>query len=494
MLGRLLGRARPPGRTERAAAKGIRLVLAASLLTACTRVEIEDHSLQFNQAAGSLGNRMMLLNVVRAAKGYPVQFSKVTSYAGSSRLDGGVGLTIPFPIDVFGKPTTLLSGSTTPSASFKTGVSQLQLADLSTAEFQRTLRKQVTANDYVYYRSQGWPKALVNTLLIEEVLVEPSLLKSLSAAAEVICRRDVLEKLSDHNKRERECQWLLSHKRCLLDHKHLDERASPEGDVVRVFANSPREQCKHDNFQWLFTSIRVLRKVTLDINPKVDTDECRTEKARLNDLASSTKDGKGKSKDSGKGTSETVKEGKVSVEVNVKVAEKADKDDDASDKSKDSGAIALNIPRVPSPRFGFEPSREISALAELRNKNLCILKEGKVPIIIVWRSPERMVRYLGEVLAVQAFGSGARKIEILNDEGRPVELLRVESGRDLLGRSAAVSVEGPERENFYIPIPDREPMRAHLSLQTLALVMEAVNLAISGKDLPRAPAIFLPGG
>lgn len=494
MFRRWLGVARSPGRTRRMAAKGAWLVLAASLSAACTRVEIEDHSLQFNQAAGSLGNRMMLLNVVRAAKGYPVQFSKVTSYAGSSRLDGGVGLTIPFPVDVFGKPTALLSGSATPSATFKTGVSQLQLADLSTAEFQRTLRKQVTANDYVYYRSQGWPKALVNTLLIEEVLVEPSLFDSLRATAEVICGRDVLRNLADRDKREKECNWLRSHVHCLRDRNHREERASPEGDVVRVFANNPHSQCKHENFQWFFTSIRVLRKVTLDINPKVDTDECRTEIARLNDLASSAKDGKGKSKDTGKRTSETVKEGKVSVEVNVKVAEKADKDDDASDKSKDGSAIALNIPRVPPPKFGFVPTRETSALAALRNKNLCILKEGKLPIIVVWRSPERMVRYLGEVLAAQAFGSGAKKIEILDDEGRPVELLRVESGRDLLRRVAAVSVEGPEGESFYIPIAEREPIRTHLSLQTLALAMEAVNLAISGKDLPRAPAIFLPGG
>jgi hypothetical protein len=58
------------------------LVLVALIMPSCTRVEIEDHSLQFNQAAGSLGNRVMLLNIVRAAKGYPLQFSKLTGYTG----------------------------------------------------------------------------------------------------------------------------------------------------------------------------------------------------------------------------------------------------------------------------------------------------------------------------------------------------------------------------------------------------------------------------
>jgi hypothetical protein len=105
-----------------------------------------------------------------------------------------------------------------------------------------------------------------------------------------------------------------------------------------------------------------------------------------------------------------------------------------------------------------------------------------------------MVRYLGEVLAEQSFRSKGKKVEVLNDRGYSVELLRVERGRDTRGRSLAVSVEGPEGESFHIPIPDRTKDAAHLSLQTLALVMEAVNLAVSGKELPRSTTLFLSGG
>ncbi len=57
-----------------------------------------------------------------------------------------------------------------------------------------------------------------------------------------------------------------------------------------------------------------------------------------------------------------------------------------------------------------------------------------------------------------------------------------------------MSVEGPEGESFYVPIPDRASNSAHLSLQAIALVIEAVNLAISGKELPRTPTLFLSGG
>jgi hypothetical protein len=464
----------------------------ALLSTACTRVEIEDHSLQFNQATGALGNRMMLLNVVRAAKGYPVQFSKVSSYSGQSRIDGGLNLNIPFIGAVIGNPNTALQGTVTPSASLKTGVSQLQLADLSTAEFQRNLRKKVSATDFAYYRSQGWPKALVNTLLIEELLLEPDLRRALKKASDKTCKRGG----SAHEEYRELCNWLRKtsepKKGCL--ERNTEQRASPDGEVYYRYSNNPRRACQHETFQWFFAAIRVLPGATLDLQPKVDTEDCAKPKALLKDLAASAKDGKGKSKDAGKGASETVTDGKVSVEVNVKIADKADKTDDGSDKANDGGFIGISLPKGLR-NLKAAKLHEIAELSDLRNVYVCLLKEGKTPIVINWRSPERMVRYLGEVLAVQSSGADKHKIEIFNEEGRSVQLLRVESGREPHGR-VAVSVDGPEHESFYIPIPDRgrSPKGDHMSLQALGLVMESVNLAISGKELPRTPALFLSGG
>ena len=120
---------------------------------------------------------------------------------------------------------------------------------------------------------------------------------------------------------------------------------------------------------------RVLPGASLDFEPKVDTDECGTSKALAKDIASSAKEGKGKSKD-GKGTSETVRDGKVSVDVNVKIGEKAEKDDDASNKSKDGGSIGLNLPRgLRNLKSATLP--ELPALERLRYEHLCLLKEGR---------------------------------------------------------------------------------------------------------------------
>jgi hypothetical protein len=135
-----------------------------------------------------------------------------------------------------------------------------------------------------------------------------------------------------------------------------------------------------------------------------------------------------------------------------------------------------------------------AALDRLRNAQLCLLKLEKQPINIVWRSPERMVRYLGEVLAVQTYGApGKWPVQILNDDGELVDLFVVQRGRNLLDR-AAVSIDDPEGERFSIPRPEYESAKTHLSLQALALVMEAFNLAVSGKDLPQPATLLLPAG
>jgi hypothetical protein len=298
---------------------------------------------------------------------------------------------------------------------------------------------------------------------------------------------------------EQVCQWLLAKLGCFK--ALVVERASPDGDVVYAYRNDPRVtdlRCRShhfESFQWFFAAIRVLPAVSLDIDPKASADECTDPRALLRDLAKNAKEtpkSDRDARDGAKDAGQTIKDGKVTVDVNVKIAEKADKEDDASDKMKSGSSIGLNLPKGIRSLKGAT-REEARALERLRNENLCLLKEGRTPIIINWRSPERMVRYLGEVLAAQDSGSGRATVKILNDEGMLVELLRVERKRDEAGR-AAVSVEGPEGETYYIPIPNRASNGAHLSLQTLALVMESVNLAVSGKELPRATTLFLSGG
>jgi hypothetical protein len=469
-------------------------VLACLLLASCTKVEIEDHSLQYNEASGSLGSRVMLLNVVRAAKGYPMQFSRVSNYTGSSRMDGSLSFSLPFILNTFGSPSpTRLQANANPSAQLKTGVQSLQLVDLNTAEVQKNLRQQVGIKDFQYYRSQGWPSTLVNTVLIEELQVEPELVVALDAASKAACFEGGSARSRKTSGLRGVCSWLLRRdvEDCLTSSPDAPQpRASDVGTVVSAFPNDPRRYCKHMAFQWFFASIRVLVGVSFVVDPKIDTDECTTSwapKEEKGDKAS-----KSKSRPEEKKINESVKDGKVSVDigVNLKVSDKAEKDK-KKDEDEQEPVILLNIPKALS-RHVSSP-REANALDRLRNRQLCMRKEGRIPLRIAWRSPERMVRYLGEVLAAQEFGPGKRPVQVLNENGDLVELFRVQRGRNSMGR-AAVAVDDPEGETFSIPRPDYDSSKGHLSLQALALVMESFNLAVSGKELPQPATLLLPGG
>jgi hypothetical protein len=486
--------------TSRIGTRSLWLALGALPLVSCTSVEIEDHSLQFNQATGSLGNRLLLLNTLRAAKGYPLQFSKIASYQGASRLDGGLSLSLPFIADVIGKKPTsqLLQGSLTPTGTLKSGVSQLALADLNTAEFQRALHTGVKAHYFVYYRQQGWPTALVSTVLLEEVLVEPRLLAALDEASQKACRNSGKERQKGH------CEWLQRPKtrECVSDRRKGSEpRASHTGDLVRAFTNDPRKdwphnECRHVGFQWFFAAIRVLDGTTLSLSVPVDTEECKTvwrpPIGGRTDSGSADKDtaaGAGSAKNK---LSESVKDGKLAVDVRVTL-DKGEKDEDADKEKKSDTSIGLNIPRGLSGERRQETIDEYPSIDKLRNEYLCLVREGKTPIAITLRSPERMVRFLGDVLAAQSLET-KRMIQILDGAGHLVDLFRVEMGHHFLTGGAAVAVDGPEGDSYYIPISAPGSSNRHLSLQALALVMESLNLAVSGKELPRPSTIIVPGG
>jgi hypothetical protein len=479
--------------------RAVGLLLAAGLLSACTGVQVEDQSLQFNQASGSIGTRLMLLNALRAAKGYPLQFSRLTSYTGQGTIDGGLNLDIPVLLNTFGSPSGARAlGSIRPSSAFKTGISQVQLADLNVAEVQKTLHTPVRGIDYAYYRSQGWPKTLVNTILIEEIFIEPEMAKELEKASNAACGPGGSARKKGAERLRQVCAWLGSEqvKGC---RDATEIRASPEGDVVRVYSNNPRRHCQYIAFQSFFASIRVLPGVVFDVDPRVDADECTTEWAFPDRSKKDAPKRKDKSKDTRGGAkeqqlSESAKEGKLSVDigVNLKIADKDKGERDEDDKGKEE-FVAINIPKD---LLGLITDRgEAYALNRLRDKQLCLLKVDKRPLRVGWRSPERMVRFLGDVLAVQAFEAGDRRgqVQILDDNGLLIDMIRVERGRDAVGASS-VEVDGPEGEKYAIPLPQSNFHKAHMSLQTLALVMEAFNQAVSGKALPQPATIFLPGG
>jgi hypothetical protein len=172
--------------------KAAAAVIVLLLDTACTRVEIEDHSYQFNEAAGSVENRLLLLNAVRASKDYPLQLTKIASYTGAGGWNAGLSPQLFNATGAHAGPMT----DWRPSLSLKSGVSQLALADLNTEEAQQKLKTQLSFDAFsLYYATAGnWDKSLLLTLFLDSVAIVSTLHTAMDWTALATCERVYKEK------------------------------------------------------------------------------------------------------------------------------------------------------------------------------------------------------------------------------------------------------------------------------------------------------------
>ena len=241
------------------------LLLVGSVLSACTGVQIEDQSLQFNQASGSIGTRLMLLNALRAAKGYPLQFSRLTSYVGQGTMDGGVNLDIPVLLNTFGSPSGARAlGSPAAQRCVQDGF-------LATATGRPECGGGAEDPAHTGESDRLWVLSLPG--LAESAgqhhsdrgrsSSSPRWPRSLRKASNAACGPDGSTKKGAERLRN-VCAWLEQVKEC---RDATEIRASPEGDVVRVYSNNPGRHCQYTAFQAFLLALRVLPGVVFDVIP-----------------------------------------------------------------------------------------------------------------------------------------------------------------------------------------------------------------------------------
>ena len=101
--------------------------------------------------------------------------------------------------------------------------------------------------------------------------------------------------------------------------------------------------------------------------------------------------------------------------------------------------------------------------------------------------------HLGDIISLELFRGKKFRPTVFIGNNTEAEIFVVERGPNLLG-SSAVTISDSEGENFYIPRPDYEAAASHRSLQTLAIVAEVLNGAVSNKALPQVTTLTLAGG
>ncbi len=116
--------------------------------------------------------------------------------------------------------------------------------------------------------------------------------------------------------------------------------------------------------------------------------------------------------------------------------------------------------------------------------------KNRSPLKIALRSPRGVLSYLGELIALQNFSPDRFVPRIVRADGKTIVVFRVLRGHEQL-RDAALSVRGPDRESYFVPLPDYGSETRDQTLRVLAIAGEVVNAAISEKDIPPPTSVVV---
>jgi len=143
------------------------LVLIALLgLSGCVAVDnFASRALAYNQQAEEIKESQLMLNVIRAAYREPLQFTDFTQVTGQTSASGTAAFTLPFNPS---PPTFGHADTASPSATLS-GSQAFTVANLDTKEFYEGILSPIPLTSIDYYMEQGFPKALLLTLLISRI-------------------------------------------------------------------------------------------------------------------------------------------------------------------------------------------------------------------------------------------------------------------------------------------------------------------------------------
>ena len=452
------------------------VAVALGTLTGCVNFQVDEHSYQFNEATGSLGLRLLLLNAVRASQDYPLQFTKISSYEGSGTTGGSVSASLPLSFPG--------NGTIAPRVDVKDGISQLNLVDLSTEEAQTALRRTIRWHVYEYFYKQGGNRSSVAPfmLMVETMAASEPMHKLVASFVEKKCAAYLGKDAGRFSKDLR----LPQKQAACRELKALEAPCGNIGPYIRAigggrqYKNETTSECHFNAFltaRFHLTVLGALWKLP--------------EKGALADK-------KGGDKGAGK-AAKAEKDGNtfnISVPVNVTVS-----DGKSGDKTEPDADESL-ILYVGDQEFAGLCSRALPKDHPFGpSPKMCDRKPGAYYATVSsghaafqLRTPERMVRYLGELIAAQSYGPKRYIPEVLDVErGEHYKLLVVTRGAAPPG-GAAVSVRSPDGEMFHIPRRDPDAPKTDISMETLSIVSDILNQAVSKKSFPPVTSLTVRSG
>ncbi|MEM7269311.1 MAG: hypothetical protein AAF401_08660 [Pseudomonadota bacterium] len=141
---------------------------AATLVGACSLgPQVSVSAVDYNRAVETSTDKILLLNVVRAAHDKPLHFTRIGKITGNFEAGAEIGSSLV--IGNTGAPDEVSTIS--PKASF-ISKPQFEIQPLQGKEFVQGLLEQPSTSDIASFWAQGWTKPLLMHLLIEQAVVQ----------------------------------------------------------------------------------------------------------------------------------------------------------------------------------------------------------------------------------------------------------------------------------------------------------------------------------
>lgn len=433
-------------------------VAVASVVSACSQVQFVHQVSQHNDALELSGNQIILLNAIRASKGYPYYFTYLGDMQGKDALTAEVPSTLAFGNH------QVLRHTASPKVLMNNGFNSFNVSNANSDDFALSLVTPLSAAQASVLINSDWPTEHLSMLIIRRMGISKQDLAALIENQKVRC--------ANHSSGYAVLCGLVEEaiSRCGLPRaeKVLEGMRRGLGEVS-TFNNEPEDACAFEQFQM---AVRLFVLASPTITPR--------EVATGGDKGAESGGGKGgkQKQQSGKqqaiadggGANGKQQQGVQNQVVNVNVSTR-----EQEEKSRTKLHLRVELQRrdgtVHIAYVAIEGTRSDPGAS-----------------YFMLRSPGDMIDFLGRLIKVQLRSDDARIAKVVENRKQLVPIFDIKQGLSLDRAAVSVSHEGTR---YSVPRNTYEANERHMTMQSLMLVNQLLAMKVKRDNLKNATTLFI---
>ena len=433
------------------------------LLASCTKPHIIKSAVDFNKAMATFAQKEILLNAVRASKKRSLQYSAISG--GNSALTREANARGSFSfLDGRNIPLTFTGFSLTPTVWARKGDTS-NISNLNSAEFVGKMIEDVTPANYRLATGRDIEEELINLLFLRDITLPKASYVGIVNAKDERCAK-AKRAGSDQPDLQRDfdlCKFIEGDIETLeglliearRDHDKVRERICSKKipDIIKRqrrkslwFPNLARYECDFVGFRLVFRMLRLL-----DMEFKSGDETISATPTESEEIVHGYDP-----RDTGNLVYKQAAR-KLTIKKDIKI--------------KRPLILELTATEIKD-----NESRKL-AVASASNSKISL------------RSPQEMIRYLGDLIAAQTHPDPHLRYTPMIVHGighTPAVLFRVQKGK---ASNAAVRVVDDDGEEYSVPRPVFGTEEEDRSLRVLSVINLTIALRTRRKDLPVSSTI-----